>query len=63
MALEIHGTSDQGSPNMARFEDCRTAERAIHTVLVGDRHRPDKEWFRCDQGRFRDIALKTPGAI
>lgn len=45
------------------FEDCRTAERAIHTVLVGDRHRPDREWFRCDPSRFRDIALKTPGAI
>ncbi len=45
------------------FEDCRTAERAIHTVLVGDRHRPDREWFRCDPSRFRDIALKTQGAV
>lgn len=45
------------------FEDCRAAERLIHAALSGDRHRPDREWFRCDAPRFRDVALKTPGGI
>jgi hypothetical protein len=45
------------------FEDCRYAERSIHDALNGDRHRPDREWFRCDAARFRDIALKTPGCL
>lgn len=45
------------------FEDCRKAERDIHVVLATERHRHDREWFRCEPAHFREIALRTPGAV
>jgi hypothetical protein len=38
------------------FEDCRVAERAIHTHLDLHRHRLDREWFRCSLDDFHDAA-------
>ncbi len=38
------------------FEDCRAAERAIHTHLLAHRHRPDREWFRCELYHFHEAS-------
>lgn len=41
------------------FDDCRNAERSIHSYLASCRHRLDREWFRCELNDFHNAALSV----